>query len=335
MTEGISVAGIVDLQSVTRLQTLAPYHSTVDCEEVSNLITTHSIFTRVSSQEDRDALKKNIHSIRTTIPSLYTFFEDMKYLEPCAKVLRALLPPRTKQSTYCGLTSIYRQPKDILVEHTHNDLRVHACERHAARLGIQQLWLFVLRNFPLMTNFTTRKAFDKDKPNAIEPSPTVWQEFGALARRLGFYGVLVSDLETKDPTGALVCQLLDRYAEGSSKDQAAADKIGNILRSIRGQRVHCKSANFVSTQRQIAAVERCGRPFEDDHHNDKACLYLPEIYRASHRGFNITTFYRKWCMFRAFMGIEEVGLVRHYPIAANIFVVKVVRGGCSSERRSR
>lgn len=101
---------------------------------MSDLIATRAIFAKVTYEGDREILEKNIHSIKMTIPSLYTFFEDMKYLEPCAKVLRALLPPKTKQSTYRGLMSIYIQPRDVLVEHSHNDLRVHNPEQ-PMRLG--------------------------------------------------------------------------------------------------------------------------------------------------------------------------------------------------------
>lgn len=255
--------------------------------------------------DSREQLRRNISLVKTPIPSLYTFFEDIKYLEPCAKVMKTLLPFKTRQSIHKSLMGSYFEQQDPLVEHAYDDLRVHDSSRQTPIIAYQQLWLFALRNFPLMTNFTTRKTQDREKPLAIEPSPSTWQEFGKLAVTLGFKTPSAEELQSQDPSQMIVTQLLERYAEGSSTNLTAVRKIAGILCSVKRQQEAPEAAEFFS-DKPLLSIERCGRPFEGDHYMDKSNLYLPQMYYVPSSGENMTTFYRKWNMFRVFLGIKDV-----------------------------
>ena len=157
-----------------------------------------------------------------------------------------------------------------------------------------------------MTNFTTRKELDKCKPSAVEPSPCAWQEFAELASSLGFKTQLVDDLCSNDSTKLIVAQLFERFTNPQLAEESnAAEKIAAILGSLRWTKESAGHPEFTSND-QLPALKRCGRPFEDDHLRDKPFLYLPHMYRDPPRGANITTFYRKWNMFRTFMGITNV-----------------------------
>jgi len=302
---GLDQRDFVDASSVAKLQSLSPRHATADSLLISKLIDNNEVFTRVKDQESRNMLRRNLDSLNTIIPSLQTFFEDMKYLEPCAKVLKALLPSKTKQSTYHGLMGSYFEPPNLLVEHAYNDMRPHATKQRKATLAYQQLWLFAFRNFPLMTNFTTKKVCDKDKPLAVEPSPVIWQDFGSLALSLGFKTARASELSAQNPTKMIVDQLVDRYIECSSVDQTAKDKIAQVLSRLQRARGTPAAPVFTSSE-SLPINERCGRPFEDDHNLDRPSLYLPQVYDAASAGENITSFYRKWSMIRMFMNINVV-----------------------------
>lgn len=308
MTEGIDTRDVVDANSVAQLQGLAPRQSTVDAKCIADMMSTKKVFARVNSEGDRAAILANLLSVRSMIPSLFTFFEDLKYLEPCAKVLKALLPPGTRKSVFRGLMGSHFAQERALVEHASKDLRAHHAvgSEPAPALAYQQLWLFALRNFPLMTNFTTRKELDKCKPSAVEPSPCAWQEFAELALALGFKTPFVDDLCSNDSTKLMVAQLFERFTNPRlAKDSNAAEKIAAILGSLRWTKESAGQPDFTSND-QLPALKRCGRPFEDDHHKDKPFLYLPHMYREPPSGANITTFYRKWNMFRIFMGITNV-----------------------------
>lgn len=308
ITENTDTCDIVDVSSVEQLQGLAPYHSTVDAKTISDMISTDKIFKRVTDERERASILAKLLSIRNMIPSLFTFFEDIKYLEPCAKVLKALLTPGTKKSVSRGLTGSFFQQEKVLIEHGSKDLRIHSMVASgvAHALACQQLWLFAFRNFPLMTNFTTRKELDKDKPAAVEPSPCVWQEFAELASLIGFKTPAVDELRSRDSTKLIVAQLFERFTDPSSvEDSKAAEDIAAILGSLHRRKEPGEQPNFTNSD-QLPILKRCGRPFEDDHRADRSCLYLPHVYRNPPIGANITTFYRKWNMFRVFMGIKDV-----------------------------
>lgn len=309
ITANIDVRNVVDASSVEQLQSLAPHHSSADAKTIDDMIKTNKIFTTLTGESDRSVVLANLHSIQSMIPSLFTFFEDLKYLEPCAKVLKALLPPRGKKSIFRGLMGFYFPRDQIYVEHASHDMRIHtgSGSEIVRTFAYQQLWLFALRNFPLMTNFTTRKVLDKDKPAAVEPSPHVWREFGELASLLGFKTSAIDELCSRDSTKLVVAQLFDRFSEpGLMNDSRAADEIAAILKALNRRKEPVGEPCFTGGD-QISLAERCGRPFEDDHRIDRPYLYLPHIHRIPATGTTITTFYRKWCMFRIFLGIRDVG----------------------------
>jgi hypothetical protein len=304
---GLDQRDFVDASSVVKLQSLSPQHSTADLLLISDAIDNNEIFPKIKDRESRNTLRRNICSLDNSVPSLQTFFEDMKYLEPCAKVLKALLPSKTKQSVCRGLMGSYFEPPILLVEHAYNDLRTHDTRQRTATLAYQQLWLFALRNFPLMTNFTAKKVCDKDKPHAVEPSPVIWQEFGSLALSLGFKTAHASELSAQNPTKIIVDQLLGRYVECGLVDQAAKDNIARALRGLRRARGTPINPIFTGSE-PLPLNERCGRPFEDDHNSDRLSLYLPQVYHSPSTGENITSFYRKWSMFRMFMDVNTVSM---------------------------
>lgn len=308
ITGSIDTHDIVDVKSVERLQGLTPQHSTFDAGCISDMMSTNKLFGRVNNERDRATILAKLLSVPSMIPSLFTFFEDLKYLEPCAKVLKALLPPRTRKSITRGLMGSYFQQDRTLVEHASKDMRSHSAvaSEKACVLACQQLWLFALRNFPLMTNFTTRKEIDKDKPAAVEPSPCAWQDLAELASSLGFKTPLIDDLRSKDTIKLVVAQLFERFTSPQSVgDSEAADRIAAILGSLKWRKEPDAQPDYTGND-CLPALKRCGRPFEDDHIADRACLYLPHMYREPPRGANITTFYRKWNMFRVFMDIKDV-----------------------------
>ena len=62
------------------------------------------------------AMYPRISSIPCIIPSLHTFLEDTKYLEPCCKILREILPPRSKGTISQRFRRIHDRPLDASVE---------------------------------------------------------------------------------------------------------------------------------------------------------------------------------------------------------------------------
>ncbi|OQN95187.1 hypothetical protein B0A48_18743 [Cryoendolithus antarcticus] len=168
------------------MHTLAPRWSSPDAQQIKRLVNDSCFFPDLSRDTVRNTVLPNIKGVGTAIPNFFTFFEDIKYLEPCARFMRSLLPSSTTNarnglSIQLGLKRHYFPSTDFefAVDYAQGNMRSHrAAEFEEFTLKYQQLWLFALRNFPRMTNTTARKERKKDKPMAVEPSPIIWRELG-------------------------------------------------------------------------------------------------------------------------------------------------------------
>ena len=100
---------MVDISTVSALQNRAPKMCRADREWLIGQMEAYSIFKSVRDDALRAQLRRNIIDIESSIPSLYTFFEDLKYLSLCRKVVGKLLPPRLGHSVYTSLHELYKQ----------------------------------------------------------------------------------------------------------------------------------------------------------------------------------------------------------------------------------
>jgi hypothetical protein len=82
----------VDVYTVQALEGRCPFCSTEDRDHIEAQMQQGRIFSCVKSQSQRSLILQIIISIPYTITSLYTFFEGLKCLHPCVKVLREMLP---------------------------------------------------------------------------------------------------------------------------------------------------------------------------------------------------------------------------------------------------
>lgn len=302
----------VDTITVQMLQTLAPSHSTDDAEKVRRLFDAGTVFPRVTDRAERDELQSNVLTVQHMIPSLFSFFEDIKFLEPCAKVMRSLCTT-SKRTVRQGLMGSFFDPKEYVVEYAPDQLRVctSISPQEYAEVAYVQLWLFAFRHFPQMSNTTTRKSPNKAKPTTVEPSPALRQALGHLAVTLGFKSENAYQMQQANPTAQIIEQLLRHQFPNSEYEPDAAVQLSNILKSARAKPRLPPDAVFTSGT-SLETLQRCGRPYEDDHLEDQGCLFLPQILsKPETHGRCITTFYRKWNMIRVFFPVEDVGILNH------------------------
>lgn len=88
----------VDAVTVQSLELLAPKHSMIDKSLVIDLMECGKIFPSQDDSEIRKILLENICEFSGVIPSLWTFFETLKYLEPLCEALRHLLGRQMKRT---------------------------------------------------------------------------------------------------------------------------------------------------------------------------------------------------------------------------------------------
>lgn len=277
---------------------------------IRELFANHQVFTTISNQSHRDMILEKVLSVRSLIPSLYTFFEDIKYLEPCAKVMRTLYGKNSKQSIYTSYMGSFFEPAQQLVEHARLDLRpcLSTSSQVFKQLGYLQLWLFAFRNFPLLSNTTPRKSPEKEKPVVMEPSPALWRALGDLSSTLGFKTDHAATLQQSDPTPQVVAQMLRQCSSDAEADPQTIDQLCRVVQTMNEKARVPLGADFTASS-ALNTAQRCGRPYEDDHYDDQGRMYLPQMFDyPTTPGPNITSFYRKWNMIRTFFGVNDVSL---------------------------
>lgn len=298
---------VVDAITVRKLETLCPKVSTHDAELVTDLMADKSIFSKVRDDGDRMIIHSNLLESRM-IPSMFTFFENLKCIEPCAQILRNLLPEEEGRSLYVALRATYIRPSELYVEYAANDLRLHpsSSTKRDCEIGYQQLWLYALRNFYAMTDATPRKDPSSRKPKARDANPILWKRLGALALSLGFRTEVAKRLAAQDGEERLAAQAVNDAELASTISQEATQQIARILRNAPKLQSEPKGVSLIG-EKLLPRERRCGRPFESDHNLDRQSLFLPIMYaKPEHSSEHVSTLYCTLEMFRGFFGEENV-----------------------------
>ncbi|KAG0129958.1 hypothetical protein HOY82DRAFT_650608 [Tuber indicum] len=159
-----------DCRTVEMLQLRAPCSSNTDQNYMELELESRLLFPTINDIRDRQLIRESIGQMRR-IPSWFTFFEDLKYLECCSKALRFLIG--SQQGTiYECISQLYLRDglAYLPVELPDGTFRECATESTDGReLGYQQLWLYVMRHFPEMVVATLRKEQGRAKPEVKEP----------------------------------------------------------------------------------------------------------------------------------------------------------------------
>ncbi|KAK0972647.1 hypothetical protein LTR54_017522 [Friedmanniomyces endolithicus] len=251
------------------------------------------------------------------VPSLYTFFEDLKCLEPAAKIIRKLLPPGEKTSLRSSLSAHYFAPERNTFEFPEGEFHTLPSHIDNFESGYHQLWLFALRNFPEMINMSPRKEPTRRKPLIVEPSPIVWRKLSQLAVQLGFRTAPVESLcAATDQESSL--RVIKHLGYDAAHNHSILTDLTEVLSKLRKTPTGSPAPSFVSDA-ELSLERRCGRPFEGDHFKDKNRLFLPSVYKKDvGTGHDITTMFCKRHMVRTFLGIAENAHIRLEPTSLEV-----------------
>ena len=311
----------VDAPTVSNLELRAPNVSQRDMNEISEQMTKGRIFQSIVGSELRAALMGNISTISCLIPSLRTFFENQKYLEPCCDILKRLAGPLKKRTILQNLMASYRRPAQLTVEHSERFWKLHSPISPAAdaEVAYQQLWLYALRHFPSMTSTPPKKEPDQAKPDVQISNPALWHRLGRLAVQLGFPTVHALKLEAQDPDEALVIRFLEQARSlpattGGTVGNTVAEIARSLKRIPQPPAAELPEPPTVCAEAGEPIERRCGRPFESSHIKDHVALFLPCIYAPSDaRGYAITSYFVKRDLVHSFLGKSHAD-VGTYPL---------------------
>ncbi|KAL9082764.1 MAG: hypothetical protein Q9165_008786 [Trypethelium subeluteriae] len=295
----------LDVGSVHRLELLAPRYSREDSKSIVDGIQDGRLLTSIPDPAQRTRIQASLLEVEGRILSLYTFFEDTKYLEPCAQILRSLLP-KTKESTQAGFRRMYRPSSERLaIQVTEYSASSITASHHITfDLAYQQLWLFAMRHFPEMTAVNPRK--DARAPNpAVEVRNDLFAQFGQLAYESGFESTGTS--RRRQSVAQMIYKLIGQVRPDDfyNVDQSAlASHVQNIscfIEAIPSRLVARRSPPLTSRVLEEPVSHRCGRPYEQSHNRDRGYLFLENICNnRSEAGVHVSSFAIKRDLFRSF-----------------------------------
>lgn len=271
----------VDAATVEKLESLAPNSSEIDRELVSVLMRDGHLFPTQHNEDIRQELENNICGFPGLLPSLRTFFETLKYLEPICEILRKLLGGKVRRTLRASLLGNHFTPEKTVVQSSATrdvELTVPLSKEEATRISYVELWLFCARHFDDLTSFTPRMEHKGEKPLVRGPNPAFWQCFAKFAMSRGFKTPRAKELSEGSCASGLALDYLRKANPLSSTFNAAlVEKVVNAGRSYTGA-----DAETIEPDTSFITVERrCGRPYELDLAKDKRALFFKHLYIES------------------------------------------------------
>jgi hypothetical protein len=317
--------GKTDRFTVEKLQLRAPHVSEGDLTYLKELVHENILFPEITEVETRESIWNNVSQTACLILSLYTLFEDLKLLNPCMKIIKALIDLPIKGSLYDMMfqhfSSTNQAPREVVIQYTELDFSTYpGSEDDQFRFGYRQLYLFALRHFPQMVRECPKKETDQPRPNLEEPDQVTWHRFAVLADQLGFSSKAIRELKDNDPyTAEARNYFLKRYPlESYTLDQQLLE---NCMQQIAkaGAAAVKKSREYsrppVVTQgpgEQVA--RRYGRFFQAAHEYKRNYLFMDVLYNtADKRGRGITSLFVRRSTFFAFFGRYTPGRTAEAP----------------------
>ncbi|GKZ98645.1 hypothetical protein AnigIFM59636_005045 [Aspergillus niger] len=184
-----------DAETVLALESQVPKLSEPDREFLrSRMMDDRTLFPSIDDSDTRAALWERLKQIDTPIPTLGTFFQDLRYLGVASKVMKTLLLPpedlgskKAKKITIdCELGTQHRADGSVSLRET----------RLQVRRGLHELWRFSFQYGLDMTEVARRQPRKRKKacssyfvPNcstSVDDRMALWRHFFWLADQHGF-----------------------------------------------------------------------------------------------------------------------------------------------------
>ena len=266
---------LVDQATVEAVELKAPRVSTVDANVLQGQLQGGLIFGAFSDQARADIWTR-LRAVEGLIPSLFTFFKDVLYLEALAGCMTRLIRLLPGDTVFTALGRAFSDTNErseravIQVAESH----FASCPTHsfdAIDLGYRQLFAYVMRHHPQMPRDSKGKEL-LARPTA-NIDGTVLGEFADLAKRLGFHSPKITALK-QNPRARIA-----KTPSDNSKPLLVTDGAG------------------------VKKKRRCGLPSVLEHMEDRESLFINHLHDGDEeQGEGITSFFVRKSIYLAFFG---------------------------------
>ncbi|KAF2825068.1 hypothetical protein CC86DRAFT_246297, partial [Ophiobolus disseminans] len=190
----------LDSFTVKKLQHTAPGYCVQDAARLYRELQQGRIFRHFQSSE-RESIWNNVLSVSTErlIPSLETFFDDVKYLQGPAECVKRLtgygVGGTTLTSLKCRFTDVGQDTSSCIfqVSETKFETRLGSLADRR-EVGYRTVWLSAMRNYLGISTKENRRGRDRLAKRAYKEDETVDCRFGCLAYRVGFESQEIHEL---------------------------------------------------------------------------------------------------------------------------------------------
>ena len=310
----------VDQGTVEIVQLRAPGVSRLDSEFLRNEMELKHLFPEVQDAAVRDGILQRLLGTEHPIPSLYTLFKDLRYLDPAARAVKALLPEPAKGTIRQNLRFLY-SPQ----EKANNSLVIQDSEilyttisgnfNDRFDLAIRELFLCALRYFTDPAQISSKKDMNPIKQTVNAPKRFLGFKLLEFARQLGFKIQEVNGV-LEEPGGRLLTDMLSNLPREIFKwDGTIPENLSVSFKEYLSKATITADSTLQPSITTIGGGEplsqRCGRgcggPVDD---KDRVHLFLRKLHAPlsdfQQGGSDISSFYVKRCIYLAFFGPTHI-----------------------------
>ncbi len=265
----------VDQATVKALELKAPRLSTLDAKVLRGQVLGGEIFGAFSEQE-RVAIWGRLQAVDGLIPSLFTFFEDVKYLEACANCVKRLVSLSSRDIVSIALEKAFcdanqRADRTVIQVTESSFTSSPASLADRVDLSYRQLHAYAMRHYLQMPR--EPKGKELLARLMVNTDETMLRDFADLADRLGFGSPEITALK-QCPKSTVA-----RARSERSKPLLVTDGADEIKK------------------------RRCGLPRVEDYVEDGEFLFVNHLHNEEEeQGEGITSFFVRKSVYFAFFG---------------------------------
>ncbi|GAB1319477.1 hypothetical protein MFIFM68171_09687 [Madurella fahalii] len=267
------------------------------------------------SDRERDDIWARLRSATTDclVPSLFAFFENLKYLKGPADCMKRLIRPKRGETIFSALEGGF---SDLSLPSGRCPIQVsrtnfkYARANAANRLDLlyRQLWLVAFREYRAVPNEGKKKLAG---PIAGETDETVLFEFASLAQKFGFHSEEIHDLAHRDPDREMAYRFLktvrkpDQYRYENPDE--CVTQIVNVIQEAEPVQDEDGTMD-IDIDEHEKPPNRCGVPNDADQLRDRSSIFLDQLHRPlEQQGTSLSSFFIQRSIYFSFFG-KELGV---------------------------
>jgi hypothetical protein len=305
----------LDSITVKELELTAPGYCINDAARLYRKLQQGRIFKSFGSSE-REKIWINVLAVSKDrlIPSLQTFFDDIKYLQGPAECVKRLTGHEASGSTFaslrCRFTDVGQHPNHCIfqVSETQFETRPGNLD-YRQEVGYRTVWISAMRNCLEISPKENKRGRDRLAKNSYKEDEIVDCRFGRLAYRVGFESSKIYELTQRSADREIARSALLRarnpkyYAYSTAKFDTYVQKIVDLFNTA-SEILETSIETTIDTGDQDGdeLPNRSGLPKLHHHVEDQKKCFIDALHNEITEGGIINSFFVRRSVYLAFFG---------------------------------